>query len=282
MTTTSALATLPQEWQLWINQNLARACDPGDMAKVMIRDGRFDAYLARMAIEEVRRSGFSHLPALKRLPEITTSANTVATPDRTVDILLTLKAPRIVVLANLLSDDECDAMVAYTEQRLQRSPVVSDGDGKSRVHQHRTSRGAMLQRGESELVARLEARLAALTNWPAECGEGLQVLRYEKGNEYRPHYDWFDPALPGPRKQMDRGGQRAGTIIMYLSHVEQGGATSFPNLGLEVQPNKGGAVFFANTDNYGAPDRQTLHAGEPVIKGVKVIATKWLRERPYV
>jgi len=282
MTTTSALAALPHEWQLWINTNLGRACDPCGMADVMVREGHFDLHLARMAIEEARRKDFTHLPALRKLPEINSAANSVATPDRRVDILFTLKSPRIVVVGNLLSDDECDALVAYTEERLQRSPVVAEGDGESRVHQHRTSRGAMLQRAETELVARIEARLAALTAWPAEHGEGLQVLRYEKGNEYRPHYDWFDPALAGPRRHMERGGQRNATIVMYLSEVEQGGATSFPELGMQVQPKKGGAVFFANTDGYGAPDRQTLHAGEPVVKGVKFIATKWLRERPYV
>jgi prolyl 4-hydroxylase len=206
----------------------------------------------------------------------------IVTPDRTVDVLMTLKAPRIVVLGNLLSEQECEAMVAYAEQRLQRSPVVADSDGQLRVHEHRTSRGAMLQRGETGLVARIEARLAALTKWPVACGEGLQILRYERGNEYRPHYDWFDPALPGPRKHLERGGQRNATIIMYLSDVERGGATSFPNLGLEVQPQKGGAVFFLNTDGSGAPDAQTLHAGEPVVGGTKMIATKWLRERDYM
>jgi prolyl 4-hydroxylase len=216
------------------------------------------------------------------MPEIDTAANTVRTPDRMVDVLLTLKNPRIVVLGNLLSAEECDAMIAYTEQRLQRSPVVADSDGKTEVHAQRTSRGAMLQRSESELVARIEARLTALTQWPAERGEGLQLLRYDSGNEYRPHYDWFNPALPGPRKHLERGGQRVATIIMYLSDVEQGGATSFPNIGLQVQPKKGNAVFFANTDAYGTPDQKTLHAGEPVLKGVKFIATKWLREREYV
>jgi prolyl 4-hydroxylase len=215
------------------------------------------------------------------MPCIDAAANAIRTPDRMVDVLLTLNVPRVVVLGNLLSGDECETMIAYAEQRLQRSPVVADSDGRTELHAHRTSSGAMLQRGESELIARIEARLAALTQWPAENGEGLQMLRYDSGKEYRPHYDWFNPALPGPRKHLARGGQRLATIIMYLSDVEQGGATSFPNIGLQVQPKKGSAVFFANTDPYGAPDPQTLHAGEPVVKGVKFIATKWLREREY-
>jgi prolyl 4-hydroxylase len=282
MITSSAFTALPQEWQLWITDNLARGCEPGSMAEVMIRDGKFDAQLSRIAIEETCRTGTSSTKTLTSLPQIDTTTNTIRTPDRVIDVRLTLQVPRVVVLGNLLSDDECDAMIAYTEQRLQRSPVVADSDGKTEVHAQRTSRGAMLQRGESELVARIEARLAALTQWPAERGEGLQLLRYDSGNEYRPHYDWFNPALPGPRKHLERGGQRVATIIMYLSDVEQGGATSFPNVGLQVQPKKGSAVFFANTDAYGTPDQKTLHAGEPVLKGVKFIATKWLREREYV
>ncbi|TFV89320.1 hypothetical protein E4K72_21595, partial [Oxalobacteraceae bacterium OM1] len=199
-----------------------------------------------------------------------------------IDILLSVKSPRVVVVGNLLSDEECDALVAYGQSRLERSPVVADGDGKTEIHAARTSRGAMLQRGESELVARFEARLAALTRWPVERGEGLQLLHYGPGNEYRPHFDWFDPTTPGPRKHLERGGQRVGTIVTYLSDVEQGGGTSFPKIGLQVQPKKGSAVFFANTDTYGRVDQLTLHAGEPVVKGVKYVATKWLRERDYV
>jgi prolyl 4-hydroxylase len=282
MMTRSALTALPQEWQSWINDNLQRGCEPGGMAQVMIRDGKFDAQLATAAIAEARDARFPITKTARPMPRIDAAANAIHTPDRMVDVLLMLNAPRIVVLGNLLSGDECDAMITYTEQRLQRSPVVADSDGRTELHAHRTSSGAMLQRGESELIARIETRLAGLTQWPAENGEGLQLLRYDGGNEYRPHYDWFNPALPGPRKHLERGGQRVATIIMYLSDVEQGGATSFPNIGLQVQPKKGSAVFFANTDPYGTPDPQTLHAGEPVVKGVKFIATKWLRERAYV
>ncbi|HJV82831.1 2OG-Fe(II) oxygenase [Noviherbaspirillum sp.] len=279
----SPLASLPQEWQIWIRDNLARSCERGSMAHVMVRDGKFDARLAQAAIEEARRT--SRMPAARPqrqpMPEVDTSSNTIQLGEQAVEVLFSLKAPRIVLLGNVLSHEECDLLIRYGEQRLERSPVVADKDGSNEVTAYRTSRGAMLQRGETELVARIEARLAALVHWPVENGEGMQLLRYEKGNEYRPHFDWFDPALPGPRKHLERGGQRVGTIVTYLSDVEQGGGTSFPNLGLQVQPKKGCSVFFANTDPYGTPDQKTLHAGEPVEKGVKFIATKWLREREY-
>lgn len=283
----SALARLPQEWQQWINENLARRCEPHTMAAVMVRDGHFDNLLAQAAIEEARRARFPQLPVApspepRVLPRIDTSSNRVAAGDREVEILLSLRAPRVVVVGGLLADEECDELIAYSYDRLERSPVVADSDGKTQVHAHRTSRGAMLQRAESPLVARIEARLEALTGWPAERGEGLQVLRYEKANEYRPHFDWFDPALPGPRKHLERGGQRVATVVMYLSDVEQGGGTSFPKAGLQVQPKKGSAVFFLNVGEFGEPDQLSLHAGEPVERGVKVVATKWMRERAYV
>ncbi|MGH8810026.1 MAG: 2OG-Fe(II) oxygenase, partial [Noviherbaspirillum sp.] len=176
MPTTSALTSLPSEWQAWINENLARACEPGGMADVMVRDGHFDARLARTAIEEARQARFKHLPGPQPMPEISTSANVIQTPDREVHVLLALQTPRVVLLGNVLDDEECDALIAYGDQRLERSPVVGDGDGKDQVHSHRTSRGAMLQRAETPLIARIEARLAALTRWPAERGEGLQML----------------------------------------------------------------------------------------------------------
>jgi prolyl 4-hydroxylase len=247
----------------------------------MVRDGKFEQRLANAAIEEAGKTSFAELPPLRPMPEIDTASNTIQTPDRVIDVLLTLAAPRIVVLGNVVSNEECDALCAYADQRLTRSPVIGDASGAEQINSERTSRGAMLGRGETELIARVDARLASIVRWPVERGEGLQVQRYGPGNEYRPHYDWFDAALPGPRKHLERGGQRVGTFILYLCDVEQGGATSFPGLGLNVQPKKGNALYFANTDAYGAPDRETLHAGMPVVKGVKFIANKWLRESEY-
>lgn len=277
----TALNSLPPDWQTWVVENIARSCEPDSMAHVMINNGRFDRALACAAIEEARRAQFGKKVEPQPLPDIDTTSNSIVTPDKKVDVLLTLHTPRIVLLGNVLSDEECDALVAYCGQRWARSPVVADRDGGNEVHAHRTSRGAMLQRGETELIARIEARLSFIAQWPVERGEGMQVLRYNVGNEYRAHYDWFDPELPGPRKHLERGGQRVGTFVIYLNDVEQGGGTAFPSIGLEVQPQKGGAVFFVNTDAHGIPDKQTLHAGMPVVKGTKMVANKWLRAKEY-
>jgi prolyl 4-hydroxylase len=134
-------------------------------------------------------------------------------------------------------------------------------------------------RGEYPLCERIERRLAELVNWPYENGEGLQVLRYKNGAQYVPHYDYFDPAQPGTPRILERGGQRVATIVMYLRTPERGGGTVFPDIGLEVAPIKGSAVFFSYDRPY--PDTKTLHGGTPVTLGEKYVATKWMREREF-
>jgi prolyl 4-hydroxylase len=277
----TALTSLPSDWQNWIAQNLARSCDPQEMAQIMVRDGQINQALARTAIKEASEGKIQLMPAVMQMPDIDTGSNVIRTFDRAIDVLMALMAPRIVLLGNVLSEEECDALAAHCEPHLVRSPMVNDDDGSLQLDQRRTSKGAMIQRAETELVARVETRLADIAHWPIERGEGLQIQQYQATNEYQPHFDWFDAELPGPRKHMEHGGQRLATFVLYLSDVESGGGTSFPTLGLEVLPKKGGAVFFQNTDNHYIPDQRTLHAGSPVVRGVKTIANKWLRERTY-
>jgi prolyl 4-hydroxylase len=136
------------------------------------------------------------------------------------------------------------------------------------------------QRGENELIRRIEARIARLLNWPEENGEGLQVLHYRPGTQYKPHYDYFDPGEPGTPTILKRGGQRVGTLVMYLAEPDKGGGTTFPDVHLEVAPKRGNAVFFSYERPH--PSTRTLHGGAPVLAGEKWIATKWLRERRFL
>ncbi len=199
--------------------------------------------------------------------------------DRTVHVLNAMENPRIVVLGNLLSDEECDALIELAKPRLARSLTVATKTGGEEVNDDRTSNGMFFQRGEHEVVKRLEARLARLLDWPEENGEGLQILHYRPGAEYKPHYDYFDPVEPGTPTILKRGGQRVATIVMYLAEPDKGGGTTFPDVNLVVAPKRGNAVFFSYDRPH--PVTRTLHGGAPVVAGEKWIATKWLRERRF-
>ena len=199
--------------------------------------------------------------------------------DRRVCVLQTMADPRIVVFGGLLSDQECDALVALARPRLARSLTVATKTGGEEVNADRTSNGMFFQRGENDLVRTIEARIARLVDWPEENGEGLQVLHYGPGTEYKPHYDYFDPKEPGTPTILKRGGQRVATIVMYLGEPEKGGGTTFPDVHMEVAPKRGNAVFFSYARPH--PSTRTLHGGAPVFAGEKWIATKWLRERRF-
>jgi len=195
-------------------------------------------------------------------------------------VLVALRNPRVVVFGGLLSDAECDALVAASKPRMTRSETVANATGGNEVNPSRTSQGMFFGRGELPICATLEARIAALVNWPVQNGEGLQILHYRAGAEYKPHHDYFDPAQPGMASVLQRGGQRVGTLVVYLNTPVRGGATTFPDLALDVAPIKGNAVFFS----YDRPhaSTRTLHGGAPVLDGDKWVATKWLREGEFI
>ncbi len=200
--------------------------------------------------------------------------------DRWVDVLMHMRQPRLVVFGNLLSADECDALIAAAAPRMSRSLTVQTSTGGEELNADRTSNGMFFRRGENAVVAAVENRIACLLNWPLVNGEGLQVLHYRPGAQYRPHYDYFDPAEPGTASIVQRGGQRVATVVMYLNEPERGGSTTFPDVGLEVAAKRGNAVFFAYDRPH--PGTKTLHGGAPVLSGDKWVATKWLREREFV
>ena len=197
--------------------------------------------------------------------------------DRDVTVLMNMKHPRVIVLGGFLSDQECDAMIALAGPRMARSETVDNITGGSEVNVARTSRGMFFERGETGVIDKVEKRIAAMLSWPVQNGEGLQVLHYKPGAEYKPHYDYFDPVHPGsaihPRSAATSASARCS---MYLNTPKKGGGTIFPDVGLEVAPIKGNACFFSY-DRAHVNTKEGLHGGAPVIRGREVeSATKWL------
>jgi prolyl 4-hydroxylase len=240
-----------------------------------------DAALARFAPAAAQGAAQDETEPLTTTAILAQSPNAIETTDRKVNILFALNAPRIVLFGGLLSDAECDELIALSRHKLARSTVVNAATGSYDLHPDRTSSGTHFERGENELIRRIEKRIAELVACPVERGEPIQILHYKPGAEYKPHFDFFDPAFPGNEKVLAMGGQRVATLVMYLNDVAAGGSTVFPEIGLDVLPRKGNAVYFAYTTEDGQLDRRTLHGGSPVAEGEKWIATKWLRQRDY-
>ena len=278
--------TITPELRQWIVEQ-AQAGHSAESVLQSMKASGWDEDVAMDAMETTLRGHLdtqaeaAGLPPAVPVPEpdMGDSPLYVDVGDRRVSVVSAMAQPRVVVFAGLLSDEECDALVEAARPHLDRSRTVANQTGGEEINADRTSQGMFFQRGENELVRRIEARIAKLVNWPVENGEGVQVLRYTPGTEYKPHYDYFDPDQPGTASLLKRGGQRVGTVVMYLSEPVKGGGTTFPGVHLEVAPQRGNAVFFSY--NRPHPCTQTLHGGAPVIEGEKWIATKWLREREF-
>ena len=283
---TTSSQTVTPELRRWIIEQ-AQAGYAAPVVLQSMRDAGWNEDVAADALEVTLQDHLNELAAQQGQPpavpvpepQIADSPTQVDCGDRTVQVLLAMAQPRVVVFGNLLSPEECDALIAEARPRMARSLTVATKTGGEEVNADRTSDGMFFQRGQTPLIERIEARIARLLGWPVENGEGLQVLHYGPGAEYKPHYDYFDPAEPGTATILKRGGQRVGTLVMYLNTPEKGGGTTFPDVHLEVGPQRGNAVFFSYERPHSST--RTLHGGAPVIVGEKWVATKWLREREF-
>nr|XP_016487301.1 PREDICTED: probable prolyl 4-hydroxylase 10 [Nicotiana tabacum] len=203
--------------------------------------------------------------------------------------------PRAYIYHNFLSKEECEYLISLAEPHMQKSTVVDSATGKSKDSRVRTSSGTFLARGRDKVIRNIEKKIADFTFIPVEHGEGLQVLHYEVGQKYEPHYDYFLDEF-----NTKNGGQRIATVLMYLSDVEEGGETVFPAAkgnysavpwwnelsecgkdGLSVKPKRGDALLFWSMKPDATLDPSSLHGGCPVIKGNKWSSTKWIRVHEY-
>lgn len=186
-------------------------------------------------------------------------------------------SPKAAVYEKFLSEAECALLVWMAQDKLKRSTVVDNSNGGSYVDNNRTSSGMSFLIGENSLIRYIEKKISEITGFPVENGEGIQVLRYEIGQQYKPHYDYFDQN--SPHLELELKNNRVCTFLMYLNNPEDGGATVFPDAGISVAARSGNALMFEYQTP--TPDTKTLHGGAPVLKGEKWVATKWIRRNKY-
>jgi prolyl 4-hydroxylase len=238
------------------------------------RDGR-PAPVDSVTIEAGPPSYVYEAPRLR-------TGSRIATFDRTIDVVARAERPVVAALAGVVTPDECADLVKLARPRLAPSTVADAETGKDVVSAVRTSRGMFFRPMENDLVARLDRRFAEIAGLPADHGEGLQILHYDVGAEFPAHFDFLQPSNKANEESIARSGQRVATLIAYLNDVEEGGETTFPRVGWTVLPRQGSAVYFEYCNSRAQVDPLSQHAGCPVRRGEKWIATKWMRERRFV
>lgn len=180
-------------------------------------------------------------------------------------------SPNVVRYPLLLTLEECARIASVAGPMLEPSAIVDPSTGQVRPHPIRTAMAAVVGPAKEDLVIRaINHRLAAITGTAVEQGEPLSVMRYDISQQYRMHVD----ALSGTSNQ------RIKTAIIYLNHGYEGGETLFEH-GPKVAGRQGDVIVFDNVKSDGSPDPLSRHAGLPVVRGVKWIATRWIREAVY-
>ena len=271
----SGAAAIPDAWKEWLLQNRDRGCDP-----VVLIDRALDQGFERAAIEAVLASPE---PSLTLVPR-----STAPTPDwrRWFEAPLTrpdhlprawrLDTPlaQLYELPGLLSRQECRELIEAINGSLQPS-TVTRGNSDSR-----TSRTCHLRQNHPEFAARLDQRFAALLGVDPRLSEPIQGQRYDPGEYFKEHTDWFAPGTKEFAQHTNNGGQRTWTVMVYLNAVEEGGDTLFRRLGRHFSPVPGMALAWNNLQADGTPNPFTLHEALPVVSGSKWVITKWFREEP--
>ncbi|MBL4857836.1 MAG: 2OG-Fe(II) oxygenase [Erythrobacter sp.] len=179
-------------------------------------------------------------------------------------------------LRNFASPDLCRRLIELIEKDRRPSTLADAGDD----HYLRTSETCDLE-PEEPAVREMEAMLAALNGIDPAYGEPLQGQRYDIGQEFKPHCDYFNRGGRDWDKYCAVAGQRTWTFMVYLNEVDAGGATRFKAVKKTFQPETGKLVCWNNMRPDGRENPNTIHHGMKVRLGVKYVITKWYRELPW-
>jgi len=193
-----------------------------------------------------------------------------------LEIELICDSPRAYRVRNLLTDYECDQIIAKGfELGFKRSTVADSAD----VDPTRTSETIWIERRKSKVVDRVIKRIADIVQIDekmlnmAKSAETIQLVKYQKDQYYNYHHDYGT----------DRPNSRYITFLMYLNTPEMGGETAFREAQcfgnkapLSHPARKGEAMFFYNLLPDGNADTYTLHSGTHVRKGEKFMTNLWI------
>lgn len=177
-------------------------------------------------------------------------------------------------VSGFLDPAACETLIELIERDLFPSAVLG-----AEIPGFRTSNSCNLSPADAP-VAQFEAKVAELLGYNRRFSEVVQGQRYEVGQQFKPHHDFFHRGESYYEDVTQLGGQRTWTAMLFLNRPEAGGCTGFPEAGVKADPEPGSLLIWNNMAADGRPNPKSLHHGMPVEAGLKYVLTKWFRERP--
>ncbi len=198
--------------------------------------------------------------------------------DLNITLNVLCDSPKTLSVPNFLSDAEAEHIIDVGKYMgLKRSTVGSEA-----LHiADRTSETTWLVREMSPIIDDIHARIADVARIDARLiysntsSESLQLVHYNEGQLYKPHWDY------DTENQFYWPNLRFLTFLNYLNDVKEGGNTSFPRCARRCadskryfggNPGKGNSVFFYGLLEDGNVDENSLHYAEPPLNG----SEKWM------
>ena len=176
----------------------------------------------------------------------------------------------VYIIDDFLDKEECRMIIDEFQGTYIKSPLTRHDPNDQNF---RTSMSTFFK-DDTNNQKYITNKILKTINLKSKCSERAQIQHYKIGNEFKSHWDWFDPKL---EKEYYDKGQRTWTFMVYLNDVDEGGETYFNRLDLSITPKLGRAVVWANLNSNGEVDYDTQHAGTPIKQGEKYIITKWFK-----
>jgi prolyl 4-hydroxylase len=257
---------LDASWKAWLKENIERGCDGAELVRILRSHG--------FSLSSIQQGMGAAFPSETPPVDPSQPPPLVRRPPAKLRKVHTDKLD-IYTLEDFLSVKECDRLVALINHHLRPSTITIEDSDK----QFRTSRTCDLSLLRSPVALGIDEKIAKTIGIRPGYSEGIQAQRYDVGQQFKGHTDFFEPGTPEYAKFGAERGNRTWTFMVYLNDGMGGGGTKFFAIDHTFVPKKGLAVIWNNLNPDGTPNRATLHSGEPVTAGHKLIITKWFRER---
>lgn len=277
------------EWFEWTQTNLKRGCRKADIQHELRRQGFSDAQIL-LAMSCQNKAQWQAVSQQKPKKQIESSIPAGAQRNRDYKALskpklvknpkakkVDVEGAQVYLLDDFMSEAECEQIIQVINEHLRPSTLTF----QEHYEGFRTSSTCDLvyQKKSYDIVAEIDQRLADTLGISLSWSEAIQAQKYEVGQEFKPHMDYFFPGTYDFAKHAEQKGQRTWTFMVYLNDTPAGGATHFTKLDKTFYPQRGRAVIWNNLNRDGSPNPLTQHHGMPVEEGEKIIITKWFRDK---